>query len=144
MIRPLAACLLAAVAFAAPAVIPAQAAAPPNVMGYSSSDLSGQWQGVFYSAGLVTPFNAFIIDDGGAITGSITEPNGFGDQSAAFLLADLQGTVRNGRVSFEKTYNGVGGQSHTVRYQGTVSRDGRRITGTWSLDGVSDQFEMVR
>jgi hypothetical protein len=147
MIRPPAARLLAFLAFLAfalPPALPAQAAAPPNVVGYSASNLSGQWQGVFFSAGLVTPFNAFIIDDGGAITGSITEINGFGDQSAAFLLADLQGTVRNGRISFEKTYNGVGGQTHTVRYQGTVSRDGRRITGTWSLDGQGDQFEMAR
>ena len=89
-------------------------------------------------------FDAFISDANGTLTGSTTELNTFGDANTAFLLADIAGTARNGRVSFEKTYNGVGGQSHTVRYQGTVSRDGRRITGTWSLDGVSDQFEMVR
>lgn len=144
MIRPLAACLLAAIAFAAPAVTPAQAAAPANVLGYAASDLTGTWQGVYFASGVVTPFNAFLVDDNGVVTGSMTEPNGFGDETTAFLLSDLAGTVRNGRVTFEKTYNGVGGVTHTLRYQGQVSRDGRRITGTWTLEGASDRFEMVR
>ncbi len=144
MIRSIAACLLAALAFTAPMAPFAQAAAPANVVGYSASDLSGQWQGVYYNGGAAAPFDALLIDNGGTLIGSITELNVFGSPDVAFLLSDVSGTVRNGRVSFEKTYNGVGGVTHTVRYQGGVSRDGRRITGTWTLDGASDRFEMVR
>jgi hypothetical protein len=115
-----------------------------NVLGYSASDLSAQWQGVFFSGGEGTSFSMTLIHDGQTIVGSVVEANLFGDPSAAFLLADVSGTVRGGRITFEKTYNGVGGQTHTVRYTGTVSRDGRRISGNWSLNGATGTFEMVR
>jgi hypothetical protein len=31
-----------------------------------------------------------------------------------------------------------------VLYRGTLSNDGRRIRGSWSLEGAQGQFEMVR
>jgi hypothetical protein len=144
MLKIVRACVVGACVLAAPLLVPAQAAAPSNVLGYSASDLSGQWQGAFFASGAVTPFNATIVDENGRIIGSISEFNGFGDPGVAFLLSDIAGNVRGNRVTFEKTYNGVGGQTHTVVYSGTISRDGRRITGTWNLDGASDRFEMVR
>jgi hypothetical protein len=144
MIRMFAACAIAVLALTAPLAAPARAAAPANVMGYSQSDLSGEWEGVYFSGGQVAPFSAMLVQDGDGVFGSMTEPAVFGDGQSAFLLSDVMGTVRGARITFEKTYNGVGGQTHTVRYQGTISRDGRRITGTWTLEGMSDRFEMVR
>ncbi|MFZ4122216.1 MAG: hypothetical protein ACOYKM_11200 [Caulobacterales bacterium] len=144
MIRALAVAAAAFLTMATPLIATAAAQAPANVMGYSSSDLNGQWQGAYFSGDAGTPFVATLSHDGQRVIGSTTEPNGFGDPNVAYLLADLNGTLRAGRLTLDKTYNGVGGQTHTVRYVGTVSRDGRRITGSWNLDGVSGRFEMVR
>jgi hypothetical protein len=122
----------------------AMAQAPNNVLEYRADQLTGQWVGVYLSGDQSTSFTATMFHDGQSLIGSTVEGNSFGDPTAAFLLADLSGSVRGNRVTFDKTYNGVGGQTHTVRYSGTVSRDGRRIVGTWTLAALSGSFEMVR
>lgn len=51
----------------------------------------------------------------------------------------LQGYVEpNGTAHFEKQYLG----KHTVLYEGQL--EGERITGEWSVQGISDTFEMTR
>ncbi len=110
-----------------------------------SGNLSGRWQGVYANGGQNVPFELTLEQVGQQIMGTTTEPNTFGTPDAAFLLGAVHGEVRNGRVSFTKTYDGTGGQSHSVNYAGDVAPNGRRIVGRWTLaGGASGGFEMVR
>ncbi len=78
------------------------------------------------------------------LAGSIVEDNGFGEQGSPFLLSTLTGETRGGAISFTKTYDGTGGVSHSVTYTGEVLSDGRRIVGSWSVEGMTGQFELAR
>ena len=106
---------------------------------------SQAWQGVYAGAGNTpTTFTATLSISGNRLSGTMVEPNTFGAQDVVYLLADVAGTVNGERVVFIKTYDGSGGVSHSVRYDGVLSANGRRIAGTWSLDGARGTFEMVR
>ncbi|MEJ0059716.1 MAG: hypothetical protein WDM79_09165 [Terricaulis sp.] len=108
-------------------------------------NLSGVWQGVYWGpSNQAVEFQATITDvPGPGFTGSIVEPNTFGDPASPMLLATLQGRAAGESVSFTKTYDGTAGQSHTVQYTGTLLSD-RHIVGTWSLAGATGQFELAR
>jgi hypothetical protein len=114
-------------------------------MGYSRANLEGTWQGVYVNNAEPTRFTAAFRSAGGRFSGSIVEPNGI-SRAPFYLYSDVVGRFEiDGRtVSFVKTYNGVGGLSHSVLYQGVVSDDGRQIAGTWSIGAVSGPFEMAR
>lgn len=110
-----------------------------------SADLSGQWRGVYSNNGQNVPFDLTLQQVGEQIMGTTTEPNTFGTSDAAFLLGGFHGDFRNGQVSFTKTYDGTGGQTHSVTYTGRMMSNGRRIVGTWRLvGGANGTFEMVR
>lgn len=109
--------------------------------------LTAAWKGVYLPDGSGTPntFDANVRQDGARITGSMVEPNAFGDQTQAlFLTSTIKGSVTGNRVSFVKTYDGAGGVSHSVNYEGQVDASGRRIRGTFSVQGGSGVFEMAR
>jgi hypothetical protein len=110
-----------------------------------SSDLSGVWQGVYWEGGNArTPFQATVQDEPGpAISGSIVETNTISAANVALLLATFQGQVNGDRISFVKTYDGSGGESHQVMYTGRVLSS-RHVVGTWSIGATSGQFEMGR
>ncbi|MBI1187287.1 MAG: hypothetical protein GC206_08160 [Alphaproteobacteria bacterium] len=122
------------------------AASAGAALAQSVSDLSGEWRGSYFSAAAEqTPFEATIDHSGAAISGTIVEPNGFGDPGVRYLLAELQGRVRGDVVEFTKTYvDEDGGVTHSVLYRGTLSNQGRRIRGSWTLEGGQGNFEMVR
>ena len=106
---------------------------------------SQAWQGVYAGEGNApTTFTATLSISGNRVAGTMVEPNTFGEQDVVFLLSDVAGTVNGERVVFIKTYDGSGGVSHSVRYEGVLSSNGRRIAGSWSLDGARGTFEMVR
>lgn len=126
-------------------VIAASLAFAPAAFAQGAGDLSGVWQGVYWGAATqATTFQATLDDKPGpAFSGSIVEPNTFGNTESPFLLATVDGAVRAGRVTFLKTYDGTAGASHTVNYDGRIISD-RRIVGTWQIDGTSGQFELAR
>lgn len=108
--------------------------------------LTGLWTGAYaapYSS-RQTPFNATIEDTAGALSGSIDEPNTFGDPSADRLFATLRGNRDGLSVSFIKRYDGTGGAAHTVGYEGAVDADFTRIDGNWTLPDWSGPFFMQR
>jgi hypothetical protein len=114
-------------------------------MAQSYETLSGVWRGVYWGAGNpAVEFQTTLTDGPGpGFAGSIVEANTFGDPAAPLLLATVQGRVAGDSVTFTKTYDGTGGQAHAVQYSGTLVSD-RHIVGTWTVGGVTGQFELAR
>jgi len=59
------------------------------------------------------------------------------------LFANLRGTVSGKAITFTKTYDGTGGVSHSVFYQGTISSDGRSMSGRWNIGTFGGTFSAV-
>lgn len=113
----------------------------------ASTNLSGDWAGGYISSDRsdINTFEVKLTQAGGALLGTIYEVNKFGDASRAlFLTSTVTGSVSGGRVRLTKTYDGSGGVSHVVTYDGVVESSGRRIRGNYSADGATGTFEMVR
>lgn len=112
-------------------------------------DLGGTWRGV-YAGGLNQRPVDFVmtLQVGNTCRGRIEEPNTFGHPSAPKLYANvecrLQSSGGQSRLMFRKVYDGTGGQSHSVDYDGEVSLDGRRVTGTWRVGTLSGTFSLIR
>jgi len=120
----------------------------PSASAKSLNSVMGEWHGVYVSAG-GGDVNAFTLTFEGSpssLTGSVVELNAFGDSNQAlFLTSDLYGSLSGRTVSFTKVYDGSGGVSHSVVYEGTLSGDGRRIQGTYYLNGAAaGRFELAR
>lgn len=101
-----------------------------------------EWSGQYgYSDGRGSvPFYWVLNISGGGVTGGSSEPATFGDGSSNILTAQLSGSVSGNSISIVKTYDGSGGQTHSVQYSGSLSADGRSISGSWSLSGASGPF----
>lgn len=110
------------------------------------ASLSGEWQGEFWGPNAQrTQFNAVIQEAGGVFSGSLSEPNTFAIGAGGALYANLSGAMQeNGQIAFSKTYDGTGGVSHTVYYEGIVDQARTTITGTWRIDSNSGEFRMQR
>lgn len=79
------------------------------------------------------PFTLTINSSGSNFSGGTSEPATFGDGSSSTLTANVAGSVNGNQVSFVKTYDGSGGQHHSIQYNGTLSADGRSISGRWNI-----------
>lgn len=111
------------------------------------SGVAGSWRGGYISSDRsdVNEFQLTFQQAGGAISGTATEVNIFADTSRAlFLTSTLSGTINGNTVQFTKRYDGSGGASHSVVYRGTLEAGGRRVRGTYTADGATGTFEMVR
>lgn len=111
-------------------------------------DVTGFWTGDYaYDAGkgLTVQFKADLKQIGAIISGDTTEENTFADQCGKILIAELFGKVSGQYVSFTKAYtNGPPGQEK-ILYQGSISDDGRLITGTWTMMSMwSGIFRLTR
>jgi hypothetical protein len=97
-----------------------------------------------YAAGTPAPvrFTADMVGDTGTFTGRLSEPATFGDGSSQFLFANLTGRVNGTRVTFTKTYDGTGGQTHSVPYEGTLDKSSMTVRGTWKVGETGGTFEM--
>jgi hypothetical protein len=123
---------------AAQPVTPPRRAAPPP-------ELAGDWTGHFEQAGNRVDFQMTLVGNGGRYGGRSTEPNTMGSGGKQFLYADI--TLRvdsSGQVQFTKTYDGTGGQTHSVTYAGTYDAGNGQIAGTWRIDDTSGAFAMSR
>lgn len=126
--------------------VPAPAAAPSAALSglVSQESVKGLWTGRYYYPDSTMPpvhFSVLFGFLGDRIVGQITEPNTFGNPSAPFLQAEITGSLGPGAaVHFVKRYDGTGGVSHSVFYDGTLSPDGRTIQGTWTIPGPQGAF----
>lgn len=107
-------------------------------------DLSGVWYGR-YSASNYQEENSFIalIEEAlGVLDGSVSEPDDQG--TAGIRRASLTGLREGALVRFVKQYDGRGGFTHAVRYEGQVNEEGTEVTGRWNVDGWHGRFVMER
>lgn len=111
----------------------------------SSAGLSGVWVG-YYGYDAIpkqVEFQMKLSASGSRFSGASVEDNTFGDASVLFLTATLIGSVGpGGAVQFTKTYDGTGGQSHSVEYGGALDSTGHCISGKWHIAQTSGPFKM--
>ncbi|MBR0718748.1 hypothetical protein [Bradyrhizobium liaoningense] len=110
-----------------------------------TDNLTGVWDGTFVQpgAGMVT-FTATLIEAGGALGGSVTEPCMMRECTLSTHNSSIAGHRSGSRVSFVKRYEPPGYGYDTVVYEGTVNADATEIDGRWRLPGNSGTFLMVR
>lgn len=112
-----------------------------------TDDLTGVWDGTYIQpqVGMVT-FLATLIDSGGALGGSVTEPCMTPGCPVSTHNASIAGQRSGGAVSFVKTYEPPGYGYDKVSYEGAVNADATEISGRWRLPRValSGTFLMVR
>ena len=106
-------------------------------------NLAGVWYGRYDALGYpeTNNFVAQLNDDGGAISGSITEPDTTGqyDVRRAFVSGSRSGST----LRFVKQYDG-GALAHAVRYSGEINADATEIAGTWVIVRHHGVFSMRR
>jgi len=109
--------------------------------------LTGLWHGLFSYPRRYDPtsFVAILIESGTSFSGTTHEPCGNGQMPGGVLCATLKGDRAGALVTFVKTYDGTGGWTHAVAYDGLLSGDGTEIEGRWRISGAwSGKFLMVR
>ena len=74
-----------------------------------------------------------ICRSGTAYEGRTREPNTFGAPGAAELFAALRIQVEGARVHWRKTYDGTGGQTHSVDYAGELDPASGMLRGRWHV-----------
>jgi hypothetical protein len=109
-----------------------------------NASLTGFWTRAYWYSGLVpvslaggAPFNAYLEEEAGALTGTTLERNTFANLSEAGgeLEATLTGHRTGFEVSFTKRYVPASGVHQTpIRYAGTVDAALSRIEGEWRFD----------
>ena len=115
-------------------------------MNNPADNLSGFWVGRYaYDGGFGKPvsFLANVKDDGGALSGTISEPNQMGVSSDE-LHAIISGSREGSDIFFINTYDGASDAAHRVDYAGMVNAQGTEISGHWILSGTSGTFTMTR
>jgi len=112
-----------------------------------TNDLTGVWDGSYIqpSFGMVT-FLTTLIETGGALGGSVTEPCMMASCPVSTHHASISGQRSGSTVSFVKTYDPPGYGYDKVFYEGVVNADATEISGRWRLPGaaLSGSFLMVR
>jgi hypothetical protein len=112
----------------------------------AGASLTGVWSGYYGYDGQSgrVPFQAKLAAAGATFAGTTIEPNTFGEPTTMFLTANVVGQASNGAVSFIKTYDGTGGQTHSVSYRGTLTANSQCVAGTWTIDAISGPFQVCR
>ena len=112
-----------------------------------TDDLTGVWDGTYIqpSVGMVT-FLATLIETGGSLGGSVTEPCMTPSCPVSTHNASIAGQRSGSAVSFVKRYEPPGYGYDKVFYEGAVNADATEVSGRWRLPGVnlSGTFLMVR
>lgn len=108
-------------------------------------DVSGVWYGRYFASSWEVEENSFIAhleEAGGAVSGTITEPDTTGAQDIrrAFVNGSRTGT----QLRFTKQYDPAGALAHSVAYAGTINEDGTEVSGEWRFSGYHGSFVMHR
>lgn len=107
--------------------------------------LTGVWDGTYTQPGVgIVTFLATLIETGGALGGSVTEPCAMPSCPLSTHNASIAGHRAGSAVSFIKRYEPPGYGYNTVFYEGTVNAEATEIDGRWKLPGASGTFLMVR
>jgi hypothetical protein len=111
-----------------------------------TESLTGAWDGTYVQSGRgIVTFQAALIESGGALGGSVTEPCHRPGCPISTHNAAITGHRSGGVVSFVKHYDPPGNGFNTVFYEGSVNADATEIDGRWKLpNGSSGSFLMVR
>ena len=112
-------------------------------MGDGARNLTGVWYGR-YDATAYPETNTFIAqltDNGGVISGTITEPDTTGQ--ADIRRAFVSGRHAGPAIEFTKQYDG-GVLAHAVRYWGLVNDQASEISGRWIIVREQGTFVMTR
>lgn len=130
-------CTTLMLAMASPPIVGVHAAdtGPQLAQANSAGKMNGEWIGRYLYGDRNEQVNFFasLRAEGGGFRGWIVEPNTFGATNARYLSANVTGTISpDGQVEFVKTYDGTGGQTHSVRYRGQMGADGA-IRGQWTI-----------
>ncbi len=108
-------------------------------------DMSGVWYGRYFATSRNVNENGFIAhfeEEGGVVSGTITEPDDSGAADIRRAFAD--GSRAGSALEFIKQYDPSGPLAHSVAYAGTVSDDGTEVTGEWRFSGYHGSFVMNR
>jgi hypothetical protein len=116
------------------------------------SSLTGVWHGLYTHASHPqipeSHFVCILIDNGGRLSGTVHETMNRYRAGPAEASAMIDGAHCGGHVTFLKTYDGTGGQTHSVSYAGVLSGDGEEVEGEWRIDGrygvLTGHFLMIR
>ena len=112
-----------------------------------TDSLTGVWDGTYAQPGVgIVTFLATLIETGGALEGSVTEPCVVAGHPSSTLNASIAGHRSGSAVSFDKRYEPPGYGYDTVSYEGSVNADATEIDGRWRIPGTSHSgtFLMVR
>ena len=111
-----------------------------------NDNLTGVWDGSFLKPNGMVTFLATLIETGGALGGSVTEPCAVKGCPLSTHHASIAGHRSGSAVSFVKQYEPPGYGYHTVHYEGSVNADATEIHGRWRIQGarLSGAFLMVR
>ena len=111
----------------------------------TTTTLTGIWDGTFTQPGVGTiTFLATLIESGGALGGSVTEPCMSPGCPLDTHNASIAGHRSGSAVSFVKRYEPPGYGYDTVNYEGSVNADATEIDGRWRVQGFSGTFLMIR
>jgi len=112
-----------------------------------TDSLTGVWDGSYTQPGVgIVTFLATLIETGGALGGSVTEPCVMPSCPLSTHNASIAGHRSGSAVSFIKHYEPPGYGYDKVSYEGAVNADATEIDGRWSIPGTaySGTFLMVR
>jgi hypothetical protein len=110
-----------------------------------TESLTGVWDGTYTQPGVgIVTFLATLIETGGSLGGSVTEPCMMPACPISTHNASIAGHRSGSAVSFVKRYEPPGYGYDTVSYEGTVNAETTEIDGRWKLPGASGTFLMVR
>lgn len=108
-------------------------------------DVSGVWYGRYFASSWGVEENSFIAhlaETGGAVSGTITEPDTTGIEDIRRAFVD--GSRGGAQLRFTKQYDPAGALAHSVAYSGTISDDGTEVSGEWRFSGYHGGFVMNR
>lgn len=110
--------------------------------------VDGFWTGeyLYDKAGFPTvEFQAELRQLEAIISGNTTEFNTFDHEAGQIIIGELFGKVAGHSISFTKVYKNTSYAADEIAYTGSVSDDGKLITGRWNITGVfSGSFRMIR
>jgi hypothetical protein len=112
-----------------------------------TDSLTGVWDGTYSQPGVgIVTFLATLIESGGALGGSVTEPCATAGCPLSTHNASIAGHRSGSAVSFVKRYEPPGYGYNTVSYEGSVNAEATEIDGRWKVPGTSTSgtFLMVR
>src|SRR5688572_16409370 len=100
-------------------------------------DLAGLWTGEYSQVQkdgtLRVPFTMVVTQQYQTILARSLEAQAFGTKASAGLSADIKGVVDGGKLYLVKTYDGSGGQTHSISYVLILSPDKKRLEGEWIM-----------